>query len=213
MTATAIKERPILMCGPMVRATLVDIKTQTRRLVKPQPNWVWSKPPVGVEGGRWVSHGCVSDLRCPHGSAGDHLWVKETWQHEDGSCDDHKCGQPTHIFYKATESYPESMKWRSSIYMPRWASRITIEITSVRVQRVQEISEEDARAEGIREVTKDGVVKKYCVYDMGDRSSVPWAEMPRTAVEAYRALWETINGEGSWAKNPWVWILGFRRIT
>ena len=82
----------------------------------------------------------------------------------------------------------------------------------VRVERVQDISEDDARAEGIREVTKDGVVKKYCVYDLGDYSSTPWDQMPRRAVAAYAALWNDINGKGAFLSNPWVWVVEFRRL-
>ena len=96
--------------------------------------------------------------------------------------------------------------------MPRKLSRITLEITAVRVERLQDISEEDAMAEGIRRVTKDGSLFKYCVYDKGDISSTPWAEMPHTAVGAYAALWNSINGAGSWDANPWVWVIEFKKI-
>jgi len=210
MTAIATKERPILMCGPMVRATLDDWKTQTRRVIalrefgpSDTPGYHWH---FRDRRGLWndISTERLLEL-CPHGAAGTRLWVRERWGKIHGT--------DAGVIYRADGPHDGIKEWKPSIFMPRWASRILLEITGVRVQRVQEISEEDARAEGVREVTKDDVVKKYCVYDLGDRSSVPWAEMPRTAVDAYRALWETINGEGSWAKNPWVWILGFKRIT
>jgi hypothetical protein len=139
---------------------------------------------------------------CPYGQPGDHLWVKETWR--DGS---------EGIEYQADDADPDLLKWRPSLFMPRSVSRITLEITGVQVQRVQEISEEDAKAEGIREVTKDGDVKKYCVYDRGDMSSTPWAEMPRTARDAYRILWNSINEKRGfgWDKNSWIWVVAFKR--
>jgi hypothetical protein len=116
-------------------------------------------------------------------------------------------------FYRATgDTLPPSWKWRPSIFMPRWASRITLEVTEVRIERVASISEYDAQAEGVSAVTKDGNLFKYCVMDRGDMSSQPWVEMPRSAVDAYAALWSRINGEASWAANPWVWALTFKRV-
>ena len=97
--------------------------------------------------------------------------------------------------------------------MPRWASRLTLEVKAVRVERLQEISEADARAEGIRLVTKDGTVNKFCVYDQGNYSSIPWSEMPRDAVSSYRSHWDSINakrGHG-WVTNPWVWVVEFKK--
>lgn len=101
---------------------------------------------------------------------------------------------------------------RPSIHMPRWASRITLDVIDVRVERLQDISEGDARAEGIRRVTKDGTVEKFCVYDAGaDFSLTPWAGMRRTAREAFADLWRSINGPDSWDANPWVWVVEFNR--
>jgi len=189
--ATAVKERPILFSGPMIRAILRDRKTQTRRAVNPQP---WLEPD-GALG--WRSKGDYIEWNngrgdlSPYGVPGDRLWVRETWHHEDASCFDPKCGQPTHIFYRVTEPYPESIRWRPSIFMPRWASRITLEITDVRVQRVQEISYEDQLAEG---------------FEVGH---------PAGPLHWFQGLFDFLNKKRgySWASDPWVWVIEFRRIT
>jgi hypothetical protein len=194
MTTTTAKERPILFSGPMVRAILDGRKAQTRRVVNPQSL-------VGHYGGGVVT-------KCPYGGAGDRLWVRETFQEVDDSDEDKVRKGP---IYRADAD--DLGPWTPSIYMPRKYSRITLEVTGVRVQRVQDISEEDASAEGIRKVTKDGDVKKYCVYDRGDMSSTPWAEMPRTARDAYRILWNSINEKRGfgWSTNPWCWVVEFKR--
>lgn len=98
--------------------------------------------------------------------------------------------------------------------MPRWCSRINLEIKSVRVERLQKLNEADAIAEGVRKVTKDGDLFKYCVYENKDYSNVPWSEMPRKAVGCFRDLWNSINhkrGSG-WVENPWVWVVEFEKI-
>lgn len=203
-----MKERPILFSAPMVRAILDGRKTQTRRVMKVQPgdvlwrsngrDWLWLD---NDDGPLTEPAPCI---RCPYGVPGDRLWVRETWA-KPGEVGDS-------IEYRADNDDPLAGRWRPSIHMPRWASRITLEVTGVRVERLQDISEDDARAEGIREVTKDGVVKKYCVYDLGDHSSTPWDQMPRRAVAAYAALWNDINGKGAFLSNPWVWVVEFRRL-
>lgn len=172
-----MKERPILFSAPMVRAILGGTKTQTRRPVKN----------LGfVTGIGHLLNG--SDNRsewpdfCPHGKTGDRLWVRETW-HPDSSKID---GSPA---YKADVDYDTSdCKWKPSIYMPRKASRIDLEITGIRVERLHDISEEDCRAEGI--IITDAL----------------------TLWRAYQSLWESINGKSSWGLNPWVWVIEFRRI-
>lgn len=186
-------ERPIIFSGPMVRAILAGTKTQTRRVVKPQPSsGVRYSPfvPSGIEDG----HG--RELR-PRYCVGDTLWVRETWC----PVDDTSMGGEKWIDYRATPRYSaehpagwyeapddaEALKWNASMFMPRWASRITLEVTDVRVQRVQEISEADARAEGMESCT---------------------------AYDQYRALWDLLNAKRdySWSSNPWVWAITFRRI-
>ena len=168
-----MKERPILFSAPMVRAILDGSKTQTRRVVKGEV----------VEGG--VAEGC------PHGTVGDRLWVRETFRLSVPAHD----GQTGFAIYKSDFSNPPQGLWKPSIYMPRKASRITLEITDVRVERLKDISESDARAEGVQASN---------TAEMKDGS--PCYSLP------YRALWETINGTGSWDLNPWVWAITFKRI-
>lgn len=229
MMATAtVKTRPIMFKGPMVRAIIDGVKTQTRRLCKDQDNvewfrWVensevWPERWKGKRGEPytgWVVKyanlgGLLLPRSCAYGVTGDHLYVRETVRLVGRR---HRGTERRRVIYPATCA-PGTVRppLTPAMLMPRWASRLTLEVVRVRVEKLHEISEADARAEGIREVTKDGAIKKYCVYDQGDMSSVPWAEMPRTAVDVYRALWESINGEGSWAKNPWVWVVEFKRI-
>jgi len=176
-----MKERPILFSAPMVRAILDGSKTQTRRVVKDaQPAGIglchWSKT-------GWahlqLSGGCsCQTVRCPYGIPGDRLWVRETF---NGNAE-------VGYAYRATEPDMNGCPWRPSIFMPRAASRILLEITDVCVQRLQKISDEDARAEGY------------------DRSHA----FPR---EWFALLWERINGTGSWHANPWVWVITFQRCS
>lgn len=228
MTATTkgkVKERPILFSSPMVRAILSGAKSQTRRIVKPQPPaWVEQ---VGVDAfcgerqfaGRgthpidWRAEKLI-DARFWHG---DHLWVRETLHiDEEEDCTYVADGAKFEPLEMAARYGVKRVSFRcgkvSSIHMPRWASRVTLEVTAVRVERLNLISEADARAEGIAEVTKDGILKKYCVLDRSDYSSTPWQDMPRTAKEAYAALWDSINGPGAWALNPWVWVIAFKQL-
>lgn len=161
---------------------------------------------------------------CPHGVPGDRLWVKETWYCDDHSAGDHRsactgCVDCKHtdadriaqwrqeLFYRADgEPYFGNTEgvgyWRPSIHMWRWASRITLDLTSVRVERLQDISREDAIAEGLESHDDDGVTYWG-----------PLGQGHYDPVAGYRILWESINGEGSWAANPWVWVLGFKRIS
>lgn len=180
-------ERPILFSAPMIRALLAGTNTQTRRVAKIDD--VAHGKPV-----QWVSVApCTTgilEVSCPYGEPGDRLWVKETFVERSGD-----------LFYRADEhakadyevTFGESLKrWKPSIHMPRAASRITLEITGVRVEKLQEISEADARAEGVP----------------GDLLHRARGWYP----QAYHLLWEQINGPGSWAANPFVWVLEFRRL-
>jgi hypothetical protein len=218
-----MKERPILFSGPMVRAILEGRKTQTRRVVKSQPSEDWH-PQVGVYAPTMVDrHGeeypgpdvfgasdeCEGRI-CPHGAPGDHLWVRETFQPllADGvkyRDSDWKTGIGYAPKYIATEPRVEYLdcfnddeltdRCKPSIFMPRWASRITLEITDVRVQRVQEITEEDAEAEGV-----------YSWSDMGP--------LDICAKPLFSDLWDSINAKRGfgWDVNPWVWALTFKRV-
>jgi hypothetical protein len=195
MTATS-KERPILFKSAMVWAIQAGQKTQTRRIVKLpplQPWQVYSKGWHFIESNHSIDdcnnyiagfgdgRGTIINIKCPYGKPAfapfnlpaDRLWVRETWglTVEDTVC------------YRADEPRSIVTRWRPSMFMPRWASRITLEITAVRVERLQDIGEADARAEGV------------------------------TAVCAYRKLWEKIHGPGSWDANPYVWVVEFRQVT
>jgi hypothetical protein len=190
-----VKERPILFKGEMVRAILEGRKTQTRRVMKPQPleddhpaqlhaglynpvrfdrfgDMVPGKEQFGVFGEEW-------DLKSPFGAPGDRLYVKETHCVLDGV-----------VFYRA-DGCDDVAKWTPSIFMPRRASRITLEITGVRIERLNDISEEDAMAEGVRGVD----------YSLG-----------YTAQRQFMYLWSSINGPESWEANPWVWVYEFKKI-
>ena len=179
----------------MVRAVLDGSKTQTRRVVKPQPSWNENDPDLEhvLTCGRTQRQLLMEQLfaRCPYGVPGDRLWVRETFALTGDNAS--PIVHPTHggAAWRATD-HAKAFKWKPSIHMPRWASRITLEIVSVRVERLQDISEEDARAEG---VTLRGTTR----YESECRNE-------------YRALWESINGPGSWESNPYVWVVEFKRI-
>lgn len=208
-----MKERPILMNAPMVRATLDGSKTQTRRIVKPG-KWEHENAEYGVSFGN-----------CPYGQPGDRLWVRETWgvvSHSwdaDGNMIDWTPDRPAtqiqemrfgqgyysgHVIYAADGAHewagdddgggePRSA-WHPSIHMPRAASRINLEITGVRVERLQDISEADAKAEGAT-------------------PSIIGAHLDHLKYRAgFQSLWESINGPGSWEANPWVWVVEFKRV-
>lgn len=205
------KEKPILFSGPMVRAIIDGRKTQTRRIVKDQV----------VEGG--------TALGCPYGTVGDQLWVKEAyyqfgnWEKVSGVKT--KTGRqkwkfvpddkfritfdaPT-LFRKGRhhkDPYTSAWHKRLGRFMPKSASRITLEITAVRVERLQDITEDDAMAEGI--------------ILAGSRFDTPHIhneeEYQRAlqfgAIDIYKSLWESINGPGSWTVNPWVWVIEFKKL-
>ena len=225
-----MKERPILFSGPMVKAILDERKTQTRRVVKQVPHWEhcgkdimeWGLSDCYTEedGTHWldiqteVDDNSHKEIFCPYGQPGDRIWVRETWAQTDTRF------EKVPVAYRATDDGRALLddKWRPSIHMPRWASRITLEITGIRVERLQEISEEDAIAEGLSAITKDGKLIKYGITD---RDGLPgnddygwhWSKFEVDARFAYRKLWESINGPGSWDANPWVWVVEFKRAT
>ena len=213
-----MKERPILFSAPMVQAILDGRKTQTRRAVKPQPageirrvepdinHWIdtkyWERQ--NQKENRGIG---TRGFACTYGQPGDRLWVRETWMDLQGTGIEIVTGSRERYAYGADTprgSYGDDqrkcygLKWRPSIHMPRAASRITLEITSVRVERLQDISEADAQAEG---VTDDGSL--VTDLDGKDRGGT---------IAAYATLWEVINGVGSWDDNPWVWVLQFKHL-
>ena len=206
-----MKERPILFSAPMVRALLAGTKTQTRRVFKAKNGGVWPNK-NDLPGMQQIMRSC------PYGQPGDRLWVRENFDFLPAGGPDEP--QACEIVYWVTGSreprecphdYNPMIygreKIRPSIHMPRWASRITLEITSVRVERLQDISEKDCWAEGIEEV----------MHDFDDASQCDMAKRLGCCIEdakpLYAQLWEHINGQGSWDANPWVWVIEFKRIT
>jgi len=205
-----MKERPILFSAPMVRAILEGRKTQTRRAVNgvADPDEI---EVLGDSGEAFMHSGACESfcdyacggavLKCPYGIPGDRLWVKETfWKHKQTSF-------VRHADCASDASWKET-GWRKvpSIHMPRWASRITLEIADVRVERLQDISEADAVAEGVRQM-RDG---SGCW--VGREGPGKWVTPWAAAREAFCDIWESINGKGSWDANPWVWVIEFKRI-
>lgn len=217
------RERPILFSGPMVRPILEGRKTQTRRVMNPQPHkYVHSffflntlnefKPMVGGPSHLFelpeMKHGSPT-IRCPYGVPGDRLWVKEAWRTNNANDDLRPSSLPagSPLYYEADCSDWQGRhsfigKRRASRFMPRWASRITLEITEVRAQRVQDISDEDAIAEGTRDPTLR--------FLGGDLAQTAWLES-----QVFRIIWDSINAQRgyAWEKNPWVWATTFRRIS
>lgn len=208
-------DRPILFSAPMVRALLAGVKSQTRRAVKGWP-LEWLSPPVSFTP-EYVAH--PDNKACPYGQPGDRLWVREAWGVADKWLHDCETDPPRCIAYRAdlaarnfdpvydvdtsSWAFGPHMKWRPSIHMPRWASRITLEVTGVRVERLQDISEADAIAEGIHKP----LGSQFWHTDPG--ANILPGDTP---VWAYRNLWESINGPDSWAANPWVWVVEFKRV-
>lgn len=218
-----MKERPILFSAPMVRAILAGSKTQTRRVVK-------STPPHGVLGASWCDEDQwhwrteAGHLRSAENhfrqycAPGDRLWVRETWR-----CASRGYGRDG-IEYRADESFRANDgtreqaeewacddsrtpgEWRPSIFHRRWASRLTLDVVAVRVERLQAITEADAVAEGLEN------------HGGGELADAWWpehdglAQAGATPREGFRVLWEAINGPGSWAANPWVWVVSFRKL-
>ena len=203
-----MKERPIIFSGPMVRAILAGRKTQTRRVVKPQPDSKIADEAYWNIGGFRLRDDAANPLPCPYGSPGDRLWVRETFSVEH--C---YAGLPpslleftsTGIWYWADGNphYGDWTKPKPSIHMPRWASRITLEITGVRVERLNDISEVDAAEEGVRYMGEGEGYEDYC------HGSGTWCTSSKAS---FTSLWESINGPGSWALNPWVWVVEFKRL-
>lgn len=195
-----MKERGILFSAPMVRALLAGTKTQTRRAIKPAPDAMTPIGPVRfTEKDRRAGRLGVM-IPCSYGMVGDRLWVRET------HLENPVLGLIGGVVYRAdgTANATGGLRWRPAIHMPRWASRITLELTEVRVERLREISEADARAEGC---AASPTPDTYA----GDRGRLV-VDDAQTAKGSYAALWESINGAGSWDANPWVWALTFKGI-
>lgn len=215
-----MKERPILFSAPMVRAILDGRKTQTRRIITPQPSGGVRATRVAVGASLELSDAHGRPIRIPF-YPGNLLWVRETWavQHAlDPQKPSEMRPQDARLHYYATESGLGGALKRSPLFMPRWASRITLRVTDVRVQRLQEISEEDARAEGLHWWSKDGELRKWGLAERHRSGELdhqePWADMARSHTEAFKRLWDAINHKRMpWASNPWVWAIGFERVS
>ncbi|HDX8701791.1 TPA: hypothetical protein RQO40_005180 [Klebsiella oxytoca] len=210
-----MKERGMIFNAEMVRAILDGRKTQTRRTVKPQPD---EDGLVKVINGPWVDTSERNYL-CPFGDVGDRIWVRETFQgplfgYEQMEAyleDSSRFEKPEFCQYAADGGHrPEYQDaddnlrhgWRPSIHMPRWASRILLEITDVRVERLNSIHDVDAMREGIQNLTT-------CSHaDFG----IPGVVNAQHPVRAFQLLWESIYGADSWKFNPWVWVIEFKRV-
>jgi hypothetical protein len=235
-------ERPILFSAEMVRAILDGRKTQTRRVIKPQPPaeaesvsrqlcsqqtpeidgaWQWwaGKPQTPI----------TKPLFCPYGKPGDLLWVRETWGRTTNVNDSplwpNRAHIPMHggevVIFAADGHWQwcdgdgfatERSFWRPSSNMPRWASRITLRITDVRVERLQDIegqhpSESDAIAEGVRAIHHGDGDYYYSAF-----RDVPHPKNWSDPADAFREVWNHINGPGAWEANPWVWAISFERV-
>lgn len=216
---TRPKEKPILFSGPMVNAILEGRKTQTRRVIK-NLDGVWRFVETNhskIEPNKAFiqdKYGDYHPMPCPYGEIGDHLWVRETWLTDEKY--DHT--KPSEIPRGASIEYPATDlpyhlgKKRQSIFMPRWASRITMEITDIHIERLQDITDKDALAEGIQQFTKDGVGFKYGLdgWNWSYLNGSPY--MCRTPIIAFEDLWGSINGKKHpWESNPWVWVVEFKK--
>ena len=187
-----MKARPILFTAPMVHALLDGSKTQTRRILKGFAlDWILT--PVGFSS-QFIAD--AENRLCPYGHSGDQLWVRESFRFSQGfdAYEPSKCTAANRIWYEADteDTQPGAGKLRPSIFMPRVASRITLEVTGVRVERLQEISANDCQAEGIWS-------------QEGPLTDSEW-------IDGYRILWSHINGPNSWSANPWVWVVEFKRV-
>ncbi|CAM3640233.1 hypothetical protein G4177_06025 [Corallococcus sp. ZKHCc1 1396] len=227
VVAPAIRERPILFSAAMILALLAGRKTVTRRLLKPQPapnaphdgGTVWEfRPDKGlhVPCGT-VGHLSVAEkmgLRCPYGQPGDRLWVRETFHITSANEVVYRADYPYNATERGMENIPaeQAVRWCPSIHMPRWASRLTLKVLSVRAERLHDITEEDAKHEGVEEAP-----------DPFDEDTEYWrCFLPEcaddcagvlSARESFETLWKSINGPESWDANPWVWRVEIARVT
>ncbi|AXF28589.1 TPA: hypothetical protein QH810_001459 [Klebsiella pneumoniae subsp. pneumoniae] len=219
-----MKERGVIFNGEMVRAILHGRKTQTRRIVKGTDGavkfckeWDINGEEIFVVLGEKDHTGMnpvLGALSCPFGAVGDRIWVREAFRVHSLATD------VATLAYKASErnSWTEQThrvpvavcnkpatpeKWTPSLHMPRWASRILLEITDVRVERLNAISEEDARAEGI--------IDGGCL-NCGEPEPCGCANPEPDATDAFAYLWQSIYGQESWNADPWVWVIEFKRV-
>ncbi|MBB6286101.1 MULTISPECIES: hypothetical protein [unclassified Pseudomonas] len=208
-----IKERPILFSAPQVSAILEGRKTVTRRAVKVQPhidasgNFCVGSSNYGQDGyGKPVTKHFVNGC-CPYGKPGDRLWVRETWARIRVA----QAPDQEWVVYRECDNRTDyGGPWKPGIHMFRRDSRILLEITDVRVERLQDISEEQALAEGIIPHVRGG-----WHWHPHDPANVDdWHQFGfKTPVWAFHDLWAGINGQENWDANPWVWVVEFKRVT
>jgi hypothetical protein len=230
-TAAEVKERPILFSTPMVKAILEGRKTQTRRILKANfhPDTFRVTLMDTTDGviaiPRDDSDRMLGErVKCPYGKIGDRLWVRETWGDVTGAFQD--ADELRNVAFKADESvwncygqmvYLEQLyqsgiyvdKWRPSIFMPKFAARLWLEITNVRVERLQDISEADAQAEGCR--NKSDVIGSEHVSGYWGNGQ-PSAYSRYAYKTTFQLLWYSINGQESWDANPFVWVIEFKKL-
>ncbi|MCE6003416.1 hypothetical protein KSB07_03465 [Acinetobacter junii] len=211
-----MKERPILFSTPMVQAILAGNKTQTRRIVKKAPTteinhrlialdngWNWQVDQQGVV--PTMHREIDNPMVCPYGQIGDQFWVRESW-YQKGTVgrsypddDEYQFFGHKQAAYVADGDAPKdwTVRKRPSIHMPRWASRLQLEITNIRIERLNDISSEDAKAEGFDYSTHPSAIEMG--YAIGAKTN-------------FRFTWEQIYGQNEWNKNPWVWVIEFKVI-
>ena len=202
----SVASRPIIFSSEMVREILAGRKTQTRRIIKPQPTTVVQD----IVGNFYeVSHresgiGEYEDIiKCPYGMAADmdFLWVREAYSKNYFNTGIHAYKAD---FKEVAAEYVPVPKWKPSIHMPKSAARIFLKINDVKVERLQSISEEDAQREGVKyDLSLE--FNQYLNYEKGIYQC-------QTAVESFKSLWSEINGEKSWSENPFVWVIQFERV-
>jgi len=206
-----MKEHPIIITTSLIPAILADRKTQTRRVIKPQPRridnafdgtWEWKEKGQYYDDLTLVGEALRPN--CPYGQVGDRLWVKETFWDDCALREQEGYKQDDFLYYRADgeahkqfEALEKGFAWTSPRFMPRWASRITLEITNVRVERLREITPAECLAEGISPCEYKG----YTKYGKADY-----------LIGYFANLWDSLNAKYKWETNPWVWVIEFRRL-
>lgn len=220
-----MRERPIIFNGPMVRAVLSNDKTQTRRtkgleyVSRPENDpdgWCCARVADGHAYMVYKHSPHERAIRCPYGKPGDRLWVREAWSNDfanhyphdvvwyaadNGRRHDIELRNGVRGIYSPKSGAFVPFRWKPSIHMPRSACRLILEIVRVRVERLQAVTEAEARAEGIHQQSTTGW---FSVAGTGGAGT--------TACAAFALLWQSINGPGAWEANPWVWVVEFRRV-
>lgn len=236
---SAPKERSIVFSDAYVRAILDGRKSQTRKVVKPQPPQndpplacEWYTPAVFRANGEiheaksdvFGAYGAEWGVKCPFGAPGDRLWVREAFTLSDADCQawdlpEARAAHEPLVFYRADVEGPLlDVKWNPSVLMPKWASRITLEITSVRVERLQEISLEDAKAEGAHKVATHAGIDNFWSMERPHPCEIDSIKGPSLCLGSpqmvFAQAWDQLNNKPGrrWDNNPFVWVIGFKRV-